>query len=135
RRPKIKLRPVPREIRRVPPPFFLRQNVRLRLELRVRRDRPRSRQHHPPLHVLLLRPPQQHPDVVPRLPFVQQLLEHLHPRHHPLARLRAQPQTLHLFLHLHLPSLHPSRPHPPPPRDSRLAPRAVSAAGGGSTGA
>src|SRR5208337_5291165 len=54
RGPKVKLRPVPREERRVPPPFFLRQNVYLALELGVRRDRPRLRQHHPPLHFFLL---------------------------------------------------------------------------------
>src|SRR3972149_2507126 len=66
RRPKVELRPVPREERRVPPPLFLRQHVHLRPELQVRVDRPRLRQHHPPLDLFLLHPPQQHPDVVPR---------------------------------------------------------------------
>src|SRR5271157_6188212 len=114
---KVKLRPVPREERRVPPPFFLGQDVHRRFELGVGRDRPRLRQHHPPLHFFLLRPPQQHPDVVPCLPFVQQLLEHLYARHHPLERLRTQAYDLHFFLYLHLPSLHPPRHHRPPPRD------------------
>src|SRR6266478_7253162 len=50
RRPKVKLRSVPREERRVSTPFFLRQYVRFRLELRVRRDRRRLAQHLPPLH-------------------------------------------------------------------------------------
>src|SRR5262249_48118323 len=39
RRPKVKLRPIPTEKRRVPSPFFLRQHVHLCLEFRVRRDR------------------------------------------------------------------------------------------------
>src|SRR3974390_104741 len=47
RRPEVKLRPVPREKRRVPPALFLRQYVRFRLELGVRRDRPRLA-HTPP---------------------------------------------------------------------------------------
>src|SRR5438128_7716239 len=68
RRPEVELRPIPVEERRVPSPLLLRQHVHFRLELRVRRDRLGLRQHHPPLHVLLLRPPQQHPDVVPRRP-------------------------------------------------------------------
>ena len=36
----VKLRPIAGEKRRVPPTFFLRQHVRFRLELRVRRDAP-----------------------------------------------------------------------------------------------
>src|SRR3989304_3831663 len=44
RRPKVELRPVPREERRVPPPLFLRQHVHLRPELQMRVDRPRLRQ-------------------------------------------------------------------------------------------
>src|SRR5664279_4496905 len=80
RRPEIKLRPVPREERRVPPTLFLRQDVHLARELRVRRDRARLRQHLPTLHFFPLRAPQQHPHVVPSLPLIQQLAEHLHPR-------------------------------------------------------
>src|SRR5438128_716402 len=49
RRPKIKLRPIPLEKRRVPPPLLLRQHVHLRLKPLVRLDRPRLRQHLPPL--------------------------------------------------------------------------------------
>src|SRR3990172_5557782 len=115
RRPKVELRPVPREERRVPPPLFLGQHVHVRLELRVRVDRPRLRQHHPPLDLVLLHPPQQHPDVVPRHRLVQGLAEHLQPRHHRPPRLRPQPDDLHLFPHLHLPPLHPPPPPPPPP--------------------
>src|SRR5213592_4836744 len=68
RRPKVKLRPIPLEKRRVPAPLLLRQHVHLAVKPRVRRDRPRLRQHHPPLHIRLLDPPQQQPHVVPRLP-------------------------------------------------------------------
>src|SRR4030095_7668791 len=41
RRPDVELRPIPREERRMPPALFLRQDVDLPLELRVRLDRPR----------------------------------------------------------------------------------------------
>src|SRR5437879_1689020 len=112
RRPEIKLRPVPLEERRVPPPLLLRQHVHLTLKLRVRRDRLRLRQHHPPLHLVLLHAAQQQPHVVPRLPLVQELAEHLHPRHHRLL-VRPKPHHLHFLPHLHLPPLHPPRRHPP----------------------
>src|SRR5207249_9416311 len=121
RRPEVELRPVPREDRRVTPPLLLRQHVHLALDLLVRRDAPRLGQHHPPLDVLPLRPPQQNPDVVPRLPLVQKLLEHLHTRHHLLLR-GGQPHDLDLLPHLHLPPLHPPRPPrpPSPPREDVL---------------
>src|SRR3990170_2919271 len=112
RRPKVELRPVPREERRVPPPLFLRQHVHLRPELQVRVDRPRLRQHHPPLDLFLLHPPQQYPDVVPRHRLVQRLAEHLQPRHHRPPRLPPQPDDLHLFPPPHLP---PPSPSPAPP--------------------
>src|SRR3989304_4203926 len=83
RRPKVELRPVPVEKRRVPPPLLLRQHVDLRLELPVRLDRPRLGEHLPPLYLLLVDPPQQTAHVVPRLPLVQELAEHLHPPHPP----------------------------------------------------
>src|SRR6266851_3377875 len=114
RRPKVKLRPVPREKRRVPPTLFLRQYVRFRLELRVRRDAPRLAHHLPTLHILFLRPAQQQAHVVSRQPFVQKLPEHLHPRHHFLLR-RPEPHDLHFLAHLHLPPLHPPRHHRAPP--------------------
>src|SRR5487761_2204135 len=98
RRPKIKLRPIPVEVRRVPTPLLLRQHIHLAAELRVRRDRPRLRQHLTTLHFLPLRPPQQPPDVVPGLPLIQELPEHLHPD-------------------LHHPPLHPTRHHRPPTRN------------------
>ena len=86
RRPDVELRPIPVEERRVPPALFLRQDVDLALELRVRLDRPRLGQHLPALHVRLFHAAQQHPDVVPRHARVQQLAEHLDARHHLLLR-------------------------------------------------
>src|SRR5262245_39785957 len=115
--PQVKLRLIPVEKRRLPPPLVLAQHVHLGLELLVRLDRPRLRQHLPPLHFILIDPPQQRPDVVPRLPLVQQLPKHLHPRHHRLPRLRLHPHDLDLFPHLHHAPLHPPRDHRPPPRD------------------
>src|SRR6266581_6603801 len=78
RGPKVELRPVPREERRVPPALLLREHVHLALELGVRGDRGRFGQHLPALHLFPLGAPQEHPDVVPRLPLVPEL-----PEHHP----------------------------------------------------
>src|SRR5262245_15142065 len=117
RRPKIKLRPVPVEKRRVPPPFVLPQHVHLRLELLVRLDRPRLRQHLPPLHFVFIDPAQQRADVISGSSFVQHPPTHLHPLHHRLLRLRLHPHDLDLFPHLHDPPLHPPRHHGAAPRD------------------
>src|SRR5207245_1865327 len=68
RRPKVKLRPIPLEKRRVPAPLVLRQHVHFTLKLRVRRDALRLRQHHPPLHLLLLDAPQEPPPAGPPRP-------------------------------------------------------------------
>src|ERR687891_1675974 len=65
RRPKVKLRPIPVEKRRVPPPLLLRQHVHLGLELLERLDRPRLGQHLPPLHLLLGHPPPPTPHPAP----------------------------------------------------------------------
>src|SRR5262249_30369438 len=112
----VELRPIPIEERRVPAPFLLGQHIHRRLELGMRRDRPRRHHAHPPLQVLLLDPPQQQPNVVPRNRLVHALAEHLHPRHHRVARL-PQPHPLHLAPRPHLPALRPPRPPPPPPRE------------------
>src|SRR5437879_4091470 len=74
RRPQIKLRPIPLEERRMPPAFFLRQDVHLTLKLRVRRDALRLRQHHPPLHLVLLHTTQHQPPLSPPLPLVTPLV-------------------------------------------------------------
>src|SRR5207302_10000008 len=118
RRPEVELRPIPVERRRVPPPLLLRQHVHLGLDLRVRRDRLGLRQHHPPLHLFLLRPPQEHPDVIPRLPLIEHLAEHLHPRHHRALR-GAQAHDLHLVPHLHDHPLPAPRHHRAPPADRK----------------
>src|SRR3989449_4574247 len=114
RRPQVKLRPLPPEERRMPAPLLLGQDVHLTLKLRVRRDAPRLRQHHPPFHFLLLDAAEQEPHVVPRLPLIQQLAAHLHPRHHHLL-VRPQPPHLPSLPHLHLPPPDPPPPPPPPP--------------------
>src|SRR5215813_8584229 len=114
RRPKVKLRPIPTEKRRVPSPFFLRQHVHLCLEFRVRRDRSRLRYHLPPLDLFPLHSSQQQPYVVSRHPRVQQLLEHLHPGHHCLPR-RPDSDDLYFLSYLYLPSLDPSSRHRPSP--------------------
>src|SRR5580693_5762574 len=51
--PQIKLRTVSLEERRMPSTLFLRQDVNLSLEFRVRRDRSRLRQHHTALDIFL----------------------------------------------------------------------------------
>src|SRR5204863_10098943 len=91
---KVKLRPVPLEERRVPPALLLRQHVHLALKVRVRGDAPGLGQHLAALDLFALRAPQEHPHVVPRLPLVEELAEHLHPRAHRLHR-RPQPHDLH----------------------------------------
>src|SRR3989454_6333743 len=83
-RSEIKLRPIPLEERRVPPPLFLRQDVHLALKLGVRRDRARLGQHHPPLDLVLLHPPPQQPPRVPPPPPLPHPSEHPPPRAHPL---------------------------------------------------
>src|SRR5919108_5465750 len=117
RRAEVELRPVPLEERRVAAPLLLRQHVHLRPKLRVRLDRPRLRQHHPPLDLVLVHAAQQQPHVVPRHTLIEQLAEHLHPRHHRLLR-RAQPHHLHFLPHLHLPALDPPRRHRAASRDA-----------------
>src|SRR5213594_3526452 len=118
RRPKIELRPVPVEKRRVPPPLLLGQHIHLGLAPLVRGDGPRLREHLPALYFLFVNAPEQTANIIPRLPLVQQLPEHLHPRHHRLARL-PKPPDLHLFPDFHHPPLHPPRHHRPPPRDRK----------------
>src|SRR4030067_1159048 len=95
-----------------------RQNRPRRLELPVRSDRTRLRQPLTPLHLVLLRPPKQHADVVPRLTLVQQLPEHLHARGDRLLR-RTNPQNLHLVPHLDHPALHTARHHRPATRNRK----------------
>src|SRR3954447_9765395 len=54
RRAEVELRPVAVEERRVPPALVLREDVDLRVEVRVRRDRARLREHLATLDLLAL---------------------------------------------------------------------------------
>ncbi len=58
-------------------------------------------------------PRNRHPDVVPGHPFVQRLLEHLHPGHDHLALL-TKAHDLDLFADLDHPALDPARSPPCP---------------------
>src|SRR6185312_9026376 len=77
----IELRTVALEERGMTTAFILRQHVHLGLEVGVRRDRARLRQHLTALHVVALQTAQQQTGVVARLALVQQLAEHLHAGH------------------------------------------------------
>src|SRR6266404_9394086 len=106
----VKLRPVSREKRRVPPAFFLGQHVRFGLEFGVRRDRARLANHLPALHVFFFGAAQQQSNVVARQAFIQQLAEHFHAGHHFLLR-RTKAHNLHFFANLYLPALHAPGDH------------------------
>ncbi len=67
--------------------LVLGQNIRLALELRMRRNRTRLRQHLTALHLLALGAAQQHTHIVARLALIQQLAEHLNARARRLRRL------------------------------------------------
>src|SRR5687768_16529843 len=112
RGPEVKLWAVSREERRVSSTLFLRQHIGLSLELRVRCDRARLRDYLAALNVLALNAAQQQPYVVSRHAFVQQLLEHLHPRHHRLYR-RSDPYHLDRLVHLHHAAFNSPRGHRP----------------------
>src|SRR6185503_16778829 len=85
--------------------FFLCQYVSLGLELRVRRDRTRLRDHLSALNVLALYAAQQQADVIACHAFVQKLLEHLNARHHRFIG-RTNTDDLYLLVDLHLAALH-----------------------------
>src|SRR5271157_5003096 len=112
RRAEVELRPVSLEERRVPPSLFLAQHVHPPVERRVRRDRPRLGNHLPALHFVLFHAPQQQAHVVPSHPFIQQLLEHFHARHHRLARL-AEADNFHFLADFALAPLDAPRHHRP----------------------
>src|SRR5262249_38484906 len=109
-RPEVKLWPVPVEVRRVPPPLFLRQHVHLGLELLVGLDRAGFRQDLTTLDVILVYPAQQAADIVPPLPLVPQPAEHLPPLHHRPSPPRPPPPPRPLP-----PPSHPRPPPAPPP--------------------
>src|SRR5262249_37044014 len=100
------------------PPLPRRNRLHSLFARSVGLDRPRLREPLPPTPLSLINAPQQRPNVVPRLPLVQELAEHLHPRHHALPRLVLHPHDLDLVPHLHDPPLYPPPHHPPPPPHS-----------------
>src|SRR5579883_2341467 len=116
RRAEVELRTIPLEERCMTSPFFLRQHVDFALELLVRRDRRRLRQHHPALYVFLCRTTQQQSGIVARHAFVQLLLEHLHARHNRLARL-PEADDSNFFAYLHLAALDSPRNYRSASRD------------------
>src|ERR671926_412018 len=81
RRAEVELRAVVVEERRVPSALVLREDVDLRLELRVRRDRARLREHLAALDLLALRSAEERTGVVAGLRVVERLVEHLDARH------------------------------------------------------
>src|SRR6202012_6068540 len=95
----VELRTIAVEERSVTSTLFLRQHVDLALELRVRRDRSRLRQHHPALHVFLRDTAQQQTRIVASQTFIQLLLEHFDARDNRLARL-AEADDFHFFAYL-----------------------------------
>src|SRR5437773_11521065 len=68
RRPQVKLRPIPLEERRMPAPLLRGEHVYFALELRVRRDRLRLRQHHPPSTSCFSTPRSSKPTLSPACP-------------------------------------------------------------------
>src|SRR5436309_4855663 len=100
----VELGPVAVEEGRVPAALLLGEDVGLRLELRVRRDRAGLREHLPSLDLLALDAAQQATDDVAREALVEELAEHLHPGDDGLGR-RLDADDLHLLAHLDLAAL------------------------------
>src|SRR5215469_217416 len=116
RRPEVELRTIPGKKWRMAPAFLLGQNVRFRLELRVRRDRARLAHHLPALHIVLFRSAQQQPDVVSRNALIEQLPEHLHAGHDLLLGW-TEADDFHFLADLHFSALHPAGHHRAASRD------------------
>src|ERR1043166_5533561 len=106
----IKLWPVARKEWRMTSPFFLRQHVRFRLALGVRRNRTRLANPLPAFHIFFFRPAQQQSYVVARNPFIEQLPEHLHTGHNLFLR-RTKTHNLDFFAHFHFAPFDSSRHH------------------------
>src|SRR5436190_3377538 len=102
RRAEVELRAVVVEERRVPAALVLREHVHLGLEVRVRRDRARLREHLAPLDLLTLDATEERTGVVSRLRVVERLLEHLEPGDDRLLRLRVDADDLDLVARLDL---------------------------------
>src|SRR6186997_229865 len=96
--------------------LFLREDVDLALELRVRRDRARLGQHHAALDLLLVDAAKQQADVVARLAAIEQLPKHLDAGDDRFL-LGAEADELHLFTDLDLATLDTTRRHRAAARD------------------
>ena len=96
RRAEVELRPVAVEERRVAPALVLREDVDLGLEVRVRRDRARLREHLAALDLLALDPAEERACVVACLREVERLVEHLEARDDRLLDLRVDADDLDL---------------------------------------
>src|SRR5258708_1169744 len=95
--------------------FFLRQDVNLSLELRVRSNRARLRNHHAALHIILANTAQEQARVVAGQTFIQRLLEHLDSRHHRLTRV-TETHNLHFLTNFALATLNTPRANGPAPQ-------------------
>src|SRR5215204_1957246 len=98
----VELRPVVVEERRVAAALVLREDVHLGLEVRVRRDRPRLREHLAALDLLALDTAEERAGVVARLREVEGLLEHLETGDDRLRDLRVDADDLDLVADLDL---------------------------------
>src|SRR5882762_10736583 len=96
----VELRAVAVEERRVTAALFLRQDVDLALELRVRLDAARLGQHLPALDVVFFHAAEQDADVVARLARIQDLAEHFDAGDDLLLG-RLEPDDLHFLADLH----------------------------------
>src|SRR5438105_805773 len=109
RRAEVELRPVAVEERRVAAALVLREHVDLGLEMRVRGDRARLRQHLAALDVLALDATQERAGVVARLRVVERLVEHLDAGDDRLLDLLVDADDLDLVADLDLSLLDPAR--------------------------
>src|SRR5690242_3433466 len=105
-RAEVELRPVALEERLVTAALVLREDVHLGLELRVRRDRARLREHLAALDLLALDAAEERADVVAGLARVEQLAEHLDAGHDRLRGLLVDADDLDLLAGLDLALLH-----------------------------
>src|SRR5215210_3508845 len=108
RRPEVELRPVAVEERRVAATLVLREDVDLRVEVRVRSDRPRLRDDLAALDLFALRSTQEDAGVVAGLGEVEGLVEHLEPRDDGLLDRVLDPDDLDLFAGIDLALLDPA---------------------------
>ena len=102
------------EERRVPPPSSFASTYTSALNVLVRHDRPRLRQHLPPLHLVLVDPRNSAPTLSPACPSSSSLPEHLHPVT-TLFRAASCIPTISISSPPSRSPLDPPRHHRPPP--------------------